>query len=44
MLIGGESASRRADLPNDFLLIVMALILAIFAITDHLSARSGGKG
>ena len=33
MLIGGESASRRADLPNDFLLIVMSLILVIFAVT-----------
>lgn len=44
MLIGGESAARRADLPNDFLLIVMALILAIFAIADHLSARAAVKG
>jgi ABC-type uncharacterized transport system permease subunit len=44
MLIGGESAARRADLPNDFLLIVMALILAIFAIADHLSTRASGRG
>ncbi len=37
--IGGESASRRADLPHDFLLILIALILVILAVTDELSAR-----
>lgn len=39
--IGGESAARRADLPNDFLLIMMALILLILAITDYVASRSG---
>lgn len=38
--IGGESAARRADLPNDFLLIMMALILVILAVTDHIASRS----
>jgi simple sugar transport system permease protein len=38
--IGGESAARRADLPNDFLLIMMALILVILAVTDHLAGRA----
>jgi general nucleoside transport system permease protein len=37
--IGGESAARRADLPHDFLLIVMALLLAILALSDELAAR-----
>jgi simple sugar transport system permease protein len=39
LTIGGESASRRADLPHDFLLILMALILMILALTDELAAR-----
>jgi general nucleoside transport system permease protein len=39
LTIGGESASRRADLPHDFLLILMALILIILALTDELAAR-----
>jgi ABC-type uncharacterized transport system permease subunit len=39
LTIGGESASRRADLPHDFLLILMALILVILALTDELAAR-----
>ncbi|MCS6930937.1 MAG: ABC transporter permease [Acetobacteraceae bacterium] len=40
--IGGESAARRADLPNDFLLIMMALILVILAVTDHVASRARG--
>ncbi len=40
--IGGESAARRADLPNHFLLVMMALILGILAVTDHLAARRRG--
>jgi simple sugar transport system permease protein len=39
LTIGGESASRRADLPHDFLLILMALILVILALTDELATR-----
>lgn len=39
--IGGESAARRADLPNDFLLIMMSLILVILAVTDYVATRSG---
>ena len=39
LTIGGESASRRADLPHDFLLIMMSLILLILALTDHLIGR-----
>jgi simple sugar transport system permease protein len=39
--IGGESAARRADLPNDFLLIMMSLILVILAVTDYVASRSG---
>jgi simple sugar transport system permease protein len=39
LTIGGESAARRADLPNHFLLVMMALILGILAVLDHLAAR-----
>ena len=39
--IGGESAARRADLPNDFLLIMMSLILVILAVTDYVASRAG---
>lgn len=42
--IGGESAARRADLPNHFLLIMMAMILGILAMTDHLADRRRGSG
>jgi simple sugar transport system permease protein len=42
LTIGGESAARRADLPNHFLLIMMAMILGILALTDHLAARRKG--
>lgn len=44
LTIGGESAARRADLPNHFLLVMMALILGILAVTDHLAARRRGGG
>jgi len=43
LTIGGESASRRADLPHDFLLIMMSLILLILALTDHLISRLKGR-
>lgn len=44
LTIGGESASRRADLPHDFLLIMMALILVILALTDYVAARVKARG
>lgn len=37
--IGGESASRKADLPNFILLVVVALLLIFMALTEYLSAR-----
>jgi len=37
--IGGESASRKADLPNFFLLVVMALLLVFMALTEYLDGR-----
>lgn len=39
LLIGGESASRRADLPNHFLLIMVALILLILAMVERIAVR-----
>ncbi len=37
--IGGESASRKADLPNFVLLVVVALMLIFMALTEYLSGR-----
>lgn len=37
--IGGETASRRADLPNYFVLVLVALILIFMALTEWLSHR-----
>ncbi len=37
--IGGEYASRKAQLPNHFLLVVVALVLIFLAVTEHLTAR-----
>ena len=44
LTIGGESAARRADLPNHFLLVMMAMILGILALVDHLAARAKERG
>jgi len=38
--IGGESASRKADLPNYFVLVMVALMLIFLAISEFLQARS----
>jgi ABC-type uncharacterized transport system permease subunit len=38
--IGGESASRKADLPNFFVLVMVALMLIFLAISEFLQARS----
>lgn len=37
--IGGETAARRADLPNHFVLILMSLILLFLALTEWLGQR-----
>lgn len=37
--IGGDLAARRADLPNDFLLVLVGLILLFMAITEVLGRR-----
>jgi len=44
LTIGGESAARRADLPNHFLLVMMAMILGILALVDHLATRAKERG
>jgi ABC-type uncharacterized transport system permease subunit len=44
MLVGGEAAARSADVSNDVLMIVMALILALAAIADRAYVRVGAKG
>jgi general nucleoside transport system permease protein len=37
--IGGEYAARRAELPSDFLLLVIGLVLTFMVITQYLSDR-----
>jgi general nucleoside transport system permease protein len=37
--IGGETASRKAGIPNDFLLVLVALVLGFLALTDYLMLR-----
>lgn len=44
LVIGGESASRRADLPNHFLLIMVALILLTLALVERIAARRAEAG
>jgi simple sugar transport system permease protein len=41
--IGGESAARRADLPNHVLLVIVALVLGLLALVDHLAARRAAR-
>ena len=41
--IGGESAARKADIPNFFLLVVVALLLIFMALTEYLSGRRQGE-
>jgi len=38
--IGGESASRKADLPNFFVIVLVALMLLFLAVSEYLQARS----
>lgn len=38
--IGGEWASRQADLPNFFVTVLVALMLLFLTLSDYLSARS----
>lgn len=37
--IGGDLAARRADLPNDFLLVLVGLILLFMAVTEYLGRK-----
>lgn len=37
--MGGELATRRADLPNDFLLVIVGLILIFMTVTEYLGHR-----
>jgi simple sugar transport system permease protein len=34
--IGGDLATREADLPNDFILVLVGLILLFMAVTEYL--------
>lgn len=42
--IGGNLATRNADLPNDFLLVLVGLILFFMAITEYLGRRGALSG
>jgi ABC-type uncharacterized transport system permease subunit len=37
--IGGDVAARRSELPNDFLLVLVGLILLFMAVTEYLGRR-----
>lgn len=37
--IGGDVAARKAELPNDFLLVLVGLILLFMAVTEYLGRR-----
>jgi simple sugar transport system permease protein len=37
--IGGEFAARQADLPKDFLLVLVGLMLLFMAVTEYLGSR-----
>ncbi len=39
--IGGQTASRKADLPQDFLLVLIALVLIFMGLTEWLRRRRG---
>lgn len=39
LMIGGESAARRLGVPNFFVLILVALLMIFFAVTEYLDQR-----
>ena len=42
--IGGETASRKAGLPNYFILVLVALMLIFLALTEWLGQRRQAAG
>ncbi|TBW41339.1 ABC transporter permease [Siculibacillus lacustris] len=42
--IGGESAARRLGVPNHFTLVVVAILLIMLGITEHLDQRRRAAG
>ncbi len=43
MSIGGEYATRRADLPSDFLLVFMGLMFLFMVVTQYLATARPGR-
>ena len=46
LMIGGESAARRLGVPSFFVLVLVALLMLFFAVTeylDHLRRKQGGE-
>ncbi len=41
--IGGHSAARVADLPDDFILIIVGLVLLFMALTEYIQEYRAGK-
>jgi ABC-type uncharacterized transport system permease subunit len=37
--MGGHYAARRADLPDDFMLVIVGLILLFMALAEYLASR-----
>ena len=42
--IGGESAARRIGVPNYFTLVIVAILLVMLALTEHLDQRRRAQG
>lgn len=43
LTMGGHAASRNADLPNDFMLLLMGLILLFMTLAELISMGKGGR-
>jgi simple sugar transport system permease protein len=39
LMIGGESASRRVGVPQDYVLVLVALLLLFLALVEYLDHR-----
>jgi ABC-type uncharacterized transport system permease subunit len=43
LTMGGHTASRNADLPNDFMLLLMGLILLFMTLSELISIGKAGR-
>jgi ABC-type uncharacterized transport system permease subunit len=43
MSIGGHYAARRADLPDDFMLVIVGMVLLFLALAEYAASRRGDR-